>query len=244
MAKNFSNVMDYKVVANNVVKMFNNVDDVVDYVVMMMKKHPNNAVYVNDMGIRLEKELDGKIGVALRDSDMNLIRGYVMGKIKRGMDKAVAYVMDYVVVNNNMNDMEKNMEMIVLTEFNDYVKQMLMNDFEIAIDDAEDSADAFGDEENEHYCSSFDLNDYDVRNLWTDWAVDNINIGRDDAIAFYDANWELFMDVEDMYDFLNNFYGHYIDTEDDGVVLFWVENPNYVEQEQVKNNPPCLDRVA
>ena len=99
MTKNFSNVMGYKVVANNVVKMFNNVDDVVDYVVMMMKKYPNNAIYVNDMGIRLERDADGKIGVVLRDSDMNMIRGYVMGKIKRGMDKAVAYVMESMLFN-------------------------------------------------------------------------------------------------------------------------------------------------
>lgn len=105
---NISNdVMGYKVVANNEVKMFNNVDDVVDYVVMMMKKHPNNAVYVNDMGIRLERELDGKISVVLRDSNMNLIRGYVMGKIKRGMDKAVAYVLSYIE-ENEVEEQEDN----------------------------------------------------------------------------------------------------------------------------------------
>ena len=107
MTKISNDVMGYKVVANNEVKMFNNVDDVVDYVVMMMKKHPNNAVYVNDMGIRLEKELDGKISVVLRDSDMNLIRGYVMGKIKRGMDKAVAYVLSYIE-ENEVEEQEDN----------------------------------------------------------------------------------------------------------------------------------------
>lgn len=125
---NYSNdVMGYKVVANNEVKMFNNVDDVVDYVVMMMKKHPNNAVYVNNMGIRLERELDGKISVVLRDSDMNLIRGYVMGKIKRGMDKAVAYVMESVVVNNmEENNMVDRVVKVIEGYVNNY-EGMLMD---------------------------------------------------------------------------------------------------------------------
>lgn len=100
MANVISNVMGYKVVANNVVKSFNDVNDVVAYVVMILKKYPHNAVYVNGMGIRLERDADGRIGVVLRDSEFNLIRGYVMGKIKRGMVDAVSYVMGYVDAEN------------------------------------------------------------------------------------------------------------------------------------------------
>lgn len=187
---------------------------------------------------------------------------YHLGKVRRGIDK---YVADFLTLNaeydmyntpmfvwedgkivkyvelNNMNDMAKNMEMIVLTEFNDYVKQVLMNDFEVAIDDAENEADDFGDDENEHYCSCFSLNNYDIRKMWADWAWENNVMNHNDAYKYYDDNRELFMDVDDMYDFLNNFYGHYIDTEDDGVVYFYVINPNFVDEDVVKNDAPCLD---
>lgn len=237
MTKNFSNVMDYKVVANNVVKMFNNVDDVVDYVVMMMKKYPNNAIYVNDMGIRLERDADGKIGVVLRDSEFNLIRGYVMGKIKRGMDKAVAYVMESV---NNME--ENNMEENNVEMFNDYVKVVLLNEYNDAVSSAEDFADAYGDDcvENEYICGGMEY-DFDIRKVWADWCWENDVMSRNDAYKYYDENSDMFICEDDLDDIVEGLDG--TDDVGDGSCLVWVKNPYYVEQEQVENDSPCLDDV-
>lgn len=241
MAKNFSNVMDYKVVANNVVKMFNNVDDVVDYVVMMMKKHPNNAVYVNDMGIRLEKELDGKIGVALRDSEFNLIRGYVMGKIKRGMDKAVAYVMESVNNNmeeNNMNDMANSVEM-----FNEFIKDMLLNEYNDVVNSADNFAHDYGDEcvDDEYVCGRM-IYDYDIRKMWADWCWKNDVMNHNDAYKYYDDNNDMFICEDTLDDIVEG-----LDGTDDvgyGECLVWVVNPFYVEQDMVKNDAPCLVKVC
>jgi hypothetical protein len=233
MANVISNVMDYKVVANNVVKSFNDVNDVVAYVVMILKKYPHNAVYVNGMGIRLEREADGKIGVVLRDSDMNLIRGYVMGKIKRGMDKAVAYVMESVTKNmeeNNMVDMVNNVDM-----FNGYIMDdVLVKDFNYAVESAEVFANEYGD---------FDY-DYDIRQMWADWCWKNDVMSRDDAYKYYDANRDMFINEDDLCECVYGFedtYGVGIDDNCCGSCLIWVKNPYYVSKDAVENDAPCLD---
>lgn len=238
MANVISNVADYKVVANNAVKMFNNVDDVVDYVVMMMKKHPNRAIYVNDMGIRLEMRFDGKISVVLRDSDMNLISASAMGKIKRGMDKAIAYVMESVNKNmeeNNMVDMVNEVDL-----FNVYVKNVLLNDYIDAVSSAENFADAYGEDcvENEYVCGGMDY-DYNIRQMWMEWCFKNDVMSRNDAYKYYDSNRDMFICEDDMDEVVEGFDG----TEDvgDGECLVWVKNPYYVAEDVVKNDAPCLD---
>lgn len=106
-AEAVNSAVNYNVVVRNYGEGFDTLDDAIDYVVMMMKKYPGDAIYVNGMGIRFEKKLDGKWGVALRDYDFKLIAGYVMGKIKRGLRDAVAHVLGYIEVYENENEVEE-----------------------------------------------------------------------------------------------------------------------------------------
>ena len=242
MTKISNDVMGYKVVANNEVKMFNNVDDVVDYVVMMFKKHPNNAVYVNGFRLTLERTKDYKWSVVLVDADKEWVAGYVMGKIKRGLADAVAYCVSRIEINNNME--ENNMVDMVneIDLFNVYVKDMLVNEYNDSVSTAEDFADAYGDTfaEQEYLCGSMEYV-YNIRQMWVVWCWKNDVMSRDDAYKYYDSNRDMFICEDDLDDIVEGFDG----TEDvgDGSCLLWAKNPYYVEQEQVENSSPCLNDV-
>ena len=159
MTKISNDVMGYKVVANNEVKMFNNVDDVVDYVVMMFKKHPNNAVYVNGFRLTLERTKDYKWSVILRDENMEMIAGFVLGKIKRGLRNALAHVLGYIEVNEENEVVEENEYDVIenLVEvFNEKIENIIDGIWNETCENAVFNAEICNDTENEYVCATMD----------------------------------------------------------------------------------------
>ena len=111
MAKNFEIRMNGMETVN-----VNTVDDAVDVMMMMWEKHPSNTIFVNDMWVGCGRDEYGKWHIEMRDAEMNFVKSYEMGKIKRGMDKAIADVLNwgFDMFNNNMEennmvDMEEKM---------------------------------------------------------------------------------------------------------------------------------------
>ena len=77
--------------------------------------------------------------------------------------------------------------------------------------------------------------------MWADWCWKNDVMSRDAAYKYYDANRDMFISMEDIDKLVEGLDG--TDDVGDGECLVWVRNPYYVEQEQVKNDSPCLDDV-
>lgn len=262
MAQNFSNVMDYKVVANNGFQfnvnvygvnnlgnrkwMLRAVEVIRDYFTFADGADEGLIVnvVVNTHEIIVKAEFNGKKYFALPIQPRygkNQIKGILdnMGVVKDVID-----VYTNNMVNNNemedndMVDMVNNIDM-----FNGYIMDdVLVKDFYYAVESAEVFANEYGDTfaENEHICGDFDY-DYDIRQMWADWCWENDVMSRDDAYKYYDSNRDMFICEDDLDDIVEGFDG----TEDvgDGECLVWVKNPYYVEQEQVENESPYLDDV-
>ena len=237
-----TSAVKYNVVVRNYAENFNTHDEVIDDVVMMMKKYPSDAIYVNDKGIRFEMGIDGKWSVVLRDENMNVIAGFVLGKIKRGLRNAVAHVLGYIEVNEE-ND-EVDMENLVLGAcgFNEYMEGKLVEDFKSELEKIKEDAEDFEDSENEHYCGDFNY-EYDIEQEWIDFAG-GFGVGGDDAYNFYIENIEIFVDEDDLCQWVYEFeetYGVGIDDNCCGSCLVYVKNPYYVAENVAKNDAPCLD---
>jgi hypothetical protein len=142
---------------------------------------------------------------------------------------------------NNMVDMVNNVDM-----FNGYIMDdVLVKDFNYAVESAEVLANEYGDfeYENEHFCGGFDY-DYDIREMWAVWAWKNDVMSRDDAYKYYDANRDMFINEDDLCECVYGFedtYGVGIDDNCCGSCLIWVKNPYYVAEDAVENDAPCLD---
>ena len=186
---------------------------------------------------------------------------YHLGKIRRGIDK---YVADFLVLNteldmyntpmfvwedgkmvkyvelnnmerNNMNDMANSVEM-----FNEFIKDMLLNEYNDVVDSADNFAHDYGDEcvDDEYVCGRM-VYDYDIRKMWADWCWKNDVMNHNDAYKYYDDNNDMFICEDTLDDIVEG-----LDGTDDvgyGECLVWVKNPYYVEQDIVKNDSPCLD---
>lgn len=259
MAQNFSNVMDYKVVANNGfqfnvnvygVNNFGNrkwmlraVEVIRDY--FTFNDDADNGlivnVIVNTHEIIVKAEFNGKKYFAFPIQPRygkNQIKDILnnMGVVKDVIDVYTNNMVNNNMEENKMNDMVNNVDM-----FNGYIMDdVLVKDFYYAVESAEVFANEYGDTfaENEHICGDFDY-DYDIRQMWADWCWKNDVMSRDDAYKYYDSNRDMFICEDDLDDIVEGFDG----TEDvgDGECLVWVSNPYYVAEDMVKNDTPCLD---
>lgn len=135
MAQNFEIRMNGMETAN--VKSIN---DAVDVMMMMWKKHPSNTIYVNDMWVGCGRNDDGKWHIEMRDAEMNLIAGYVMGKIKRGFDKAIADVLEKGF-NNNMEEKMIYTCADALNDVNTIVDFVVKNGVKMTIEDVHNVVD-------------------------------------------------------------------------------------------------------
>ena len=221
------------------------VEGAVEIMKELWKKHPSNTIYVNDMWVGCVRNDDGKWHIEMRDAEMNLVAGYVMGKIKRGFDKAIADVLEkgfnnmFNNNNNNNNNMEENNmsnEMVNNVDlFNVYVKDVLVNEYNNACDS---TIDACFDSENEYECGGFNY-DYDIRKMWVDYCtnvIDVYDMDRDDLYNYYDENSDMFISVDDLDEVVDGFEN--TDDVGNGECLIWVKNPCYIAE---INDTPCLD---
>lgn len=258
MAKNFSNVMDYKVVANNGFQfnvkvngvnnlgnrkwMLRAVEEIRDYFTFADEADEGLIVnvIVNTHEIIVKAEFNGKKYWAYPIQPR-----YGKNQIKdilddMGVIKDVIDVYTNKMEENDMaNDMKKSVE-----RFNEVMKQYVMEDYNDVVNSADNFAHDYGDEcvDDEYVCGRMEY-DYDIREMWADWAwhgdvVETFN----DARKFYDENKDMFISMDDLDAYVNG-----LDGTDDvgyGECLVWVRNPYYVEQDMVKNDAPCLVKVC
>ena len=195
---------------------------------------------------------------------------YGLGKIRRGIGK---YVEDFLVLNteygmyntpkyvwengelvsykaevNEENEVEKNDEVDIMNlvhgdyGFNEYMKAKIAEDFKEQLEKIKEDAEDFEDSENEHYCGDFNY-EYDIEQEWIDFAG-GFGVRGDDAYNYYRGNIEIFVDEDDLCQWVYEFeetYGVGIDDNCCGSCLVYVKNPYYVAENVAKNDAPCLD---
>lgn len=260
MANVISNVMGYKVVANNGFQFNVNVNGVNNLgnrkwmlraveVIRDYFTFTDGAdeglivnVVVNTHEIIVKAEFNGKKYFALPIQPRygkNQIKDILdnMGVVKDVID---VYTNNMVNSNNNMeennmNDMANSVEM-----FNEFIKDMLLNEYNDVVNSADNFAHDLGDEcvDDEYVCGRM-IYDYDIRKMWADWCWKNDVMNHNDAYKYYDDNNDMFICEDTLDDIVEG-----LDGTDDvgyGECLVWVKNPYYVDKDVVKNDTPCLD---
>ena len=258
--------------------VMNNVNEVAQFVKNVLLT-TNYVVKVNGFEFRVYRTgVDGyvlEVGTS-DDGKAYVYQRYVLGKIRRGIDK---YVENFLVLNTEFGEyktpkfvwedgklvyiktevqnvadevVEENDEMLDMENhvlgaygFNEYMEGKLVEDFEIELDATKECAEIYGDTENEHYLSWF-YYEYDIEQEWIDFA-DSFGISADVAYKFYRENREIFIDEDDLNQWVYGFedtYGVGIDDNCCGSCMVWVKNPNYVAEDAPKNDAPCLNNVA
>lgn len=150
---------------------------------------------------------------------------------------------DVVVEENDDVDMEN----LVLGAcgFNEYMEGKLVEDFEEFVDGLKEFVEENGVILNEECWGNFDY-EYDIEQEWVDFA-DGFGISADVAYKFYRENREIFIDEDDLNQWVYGFedtYGVGIEDNCCGSCMVWVKNPNYVAEDAPKNDAPCLNKVA
>lgn len=270
MAKNFSNVKDYKVVANNGFQfnvdvygvnnlgnkkwMLRAVEVISEYFTFTEGADEGLIVnvIVNTNRIIVKAEFNGKEYLALPIQPKygkNQIKDILddMGVIKDVIDVYTNNLVNNKENNNKMEDNNMandvmNIEEMVL-DFNDYVLNTLMNDYENVVGEAEVYAEDYGEyyTESQHLSVTMEY-DYDIEKMWVNWAWGNDVMKINDAYDYYRANMDRFITNEELDAVLEG-----LDGTDDvgyGECLVWVVNPFYVAEDMVKNDAPCLVKVC
>ena len=216
------------------------------------------ALYVETM--------DEKLPIGVRKTYVHKI--YHLGKIRRGIDKYVAdfltlnaelgmyntpmfvwengKMVKYVELNdmeeNNMNNEMKEIMDVLVWDFYNYVKDDINNRFYDDLENFVENYHMCADTENEYVCFTFDW-DVDVEMAWREYAWEQ-GYRVDDAIDYYRANKDKFIDADDICEYmyeLGDMYGVGIDDNCCGDCLVWVKNPCYVAE---INDAPCLAEIA
>lgn len=244
-----TSAVKYNVVVRGYAEGFNTLDEVIAGVEGMMKKYPSDAIHVNGKGIRFEKikGLEDKWSVILRDENMEMIAGFALGKIKRGLRSALAHVLGYIEVNEE-NEVEENEYDVIenlVDGFNKEIEEMIDGIYNETCVNAVYNAEICNDTENEYVCAFMNW-DIDIEDRWyiyvEEWAGDEY---LDVAMKYYN-DWEnrRIYDEDGICEYVGNAYGEYIEDNCCGSCLVYVKNPYYVAEDSPKNDAPCLDEIV
>ena len=127
--------------------------------------------------------------------------------------------------------------------FNMYMQGRVCEDFDALVMDLQESD---SDTENEYIYSMFDW-DYDIEDEWLRYItnMDDLNISHNYALEFYRENQEEFIGLDDICEWVDDFEddeeGIGIDDNCCGSCLVYVKNPNWVNENAIKNDTPMLD---
>lgn len=242
-----TSAVKYNVVVRGYAEGFNTLDEVIAGVEGMMKKYPNDAIHVNGKGIRFEKikGLDDKWSVILRDENMEMIAGFALGKIKRGLRNALAHVLGYIEVNEENEVVEENEYDVIenLVEgFNEKIENIIDGIYNETCESAVYDAKIFNDTESEYVFATMDW-DIDILSIWLDHVEQWVGDEYLDVAERYYNDWEnrRIYDADGICEYVGNAYGDYIEDNCCGSCLVWVKNPYYVAEDVAKNDAPCLD---
>jgi hypothetical protein len=130
----------------------------------------------------------------------------------------------------------------MVLDFNDYVLNTLMTDYEDAVGEAEVYAEDYGEYYTEvpHLSVTMEY-DYTIKYMWANWAYRNNVMEVNDAVEYYNANVDRFITNEELDAVLEGLDG--TDDVGNGECLVWAKNPYYVEQEQEVCDAPELDEI-
>lgn len=264
MAQNFSNVMDYKVVANNGfqfnvnvygVNNFGNrkwmlraVEVIRDY--FTFNDDADNGlivnVIVNTHEIIVKAEFNGKKYFAFPIQPRygkNQIKDILnnMGVVKDVIDVYTNNMVNNNMEENNMNDMAMTIENLV-DGFNEKIEEIIDGIFNNTCENAVYNAEICNDTENDYVYAEMDW-DIDILSIWLEyveeWAGEEY---LDMAVRYYN-DWEnrRIYDEDGICEYVGDVYGDYIYDNCCGSCSVYVKNPYYVAEDVVKNDAPCLD---